>query len=115
MIASAYNYGATLRSLFGDVPVQVRRLFVCPCQDGKGEAKSFAVLDLGKDAVAPELAYVTARYAALAPFGRVAALLSELLPLSGTQHASTVRNRTLRVGADVVQAHAAEVAGRPAD
>jgi hypothetical protein len=33
--------------------------------------------------VAPELAYVTARYAALAPFGKVAALLSELLPVSG--------------------------------
>jgi hypothetical protein len=33
--------------------------------------------------VAPELAYVTARYAALAPFGKVADLLSELLPISG--------------------------------
>jgi hypothetical protein len=65
-----------------------------------------AALDLGGDGVAPELAYVTARYAALAPFGKVAALLSELLPLGGAQHASTVRNRTLRVGAEVVQAHA---------
>src|SRR3954465_1296268 len=36
---------------------------------GPGEAKSFAALDLGKDAVAPELAYVTAKFAALAPFG----------------------------------------------
>jgi hypothetical protein len=34
--------------------------------------KSFGVLDLGHDAVAPELAYVTARYAALAPFSKVA-------------------------------------------
>ena len=48
------------------------------------------------DAVAPELAYVMARYAPLAPFGKVAALLSELLPFGGAQHASTVRNRTLR-------------------
>ena len=48
------------------------------------------------------------------PFGKIAALLSELLPLGGAQHASTVRNRTLRVGVEVVQAHAAEVAGRPA-
>ena len=61
--------------------------------------------------MAPELAYVTARYAALVPFGKVAALLSELLPLGGTQYASTVRNRTLRVGVETVQAHAAEVAG----
>ena len=64
-------------------------------------------------AVAPELAYVTARYAALAPFGKVAALLSDLLPVSGTQHASTVRSRTLRVGAEVMQAHAAETAKQP--
>src|SRR4051812_43423705 len=71
VLASKGHYPATFRSLFGDVPVRVRRLLVCPCQ-GPGEAKSFAALDLGKDAVAPELAYVTARYAALVPFGKVA-------------------------------------------
>ena len=112
-LAAKGHYGARFRSLFGDVPVRVRRLFVCPCR-GEGEAKSVAALDFGGDAVAPELAYVTARYAALAPFGKVAALLSELLPLGGTQHASTVRNRTLRVGAEVVQAHAAESVNQPA-
>src|SRR5271166_1928723 len=67
--------------------------------------RSFAALDLGNDAVAPELAYVTARYAALAPFGKTADLLSELLPISGAQNAGTVRNRTLRVGEAVVQPH----------
>jgi hypothetical protein len=101
------------RSLFGDVPVRVRRLLACPCQ-GDGEAKSVAALGFGKGAaVAPEFAYVTARYAALAPFGKVAALLSELLPVSGTQHASTVRSRTLRVGTEVVQANVAETAKEP--
>src|SRR4051794_28738913 len=103
----------TFRSLFGEVPVRVRRRLACPCR-GACEAKSSTVLDLGKGALAPELAYVTARYAALAPFGKVAALLSELLPLGGAQHASTVRNRTLRVGAEVVQAHAAEAPDQPA-
>jgi len=112
-LAAKGHYRATFRSLFGDVPVRVRRLFVCPCR-GEGGAKSVAVLDFGGDAVAPELAYVTARYAALAPFGKVAALLSELLPLGGTQHASTVRNRTLRVGAEVVQAHTVEASDQPA-
>ena len=106
-LAARGHYGATFRSLFGEVPVRVRRWFVCPCQGASG-AKSVAALDFGGDGVAPELAYVTARYAALAPFGKVAALLSELLPLGGARHASTVRNRTLRVGAEVVQAHAAE-------
>jgi hypothetical protein len=51
---------------------------------------------------------VTARYAALLPFGKVAALLSELLPVGGAQHAGTVRNRTLRVGEAVVQPHATD-------
>jgi len=112
-LAAKGHYGATFRSVFGDVPVRVWRLFVCPCR-GEGGAKSVAVLDFGGDAVAPELAYVTARYAALVPFGKVAALLSELLPLGGTQHASTVRNRTLRVGAEVVQARAVELQEQPA-
>ena len=110
-LASKGHYPATVRSLFGDVPVRVRRLLVCPCQ-GPGEAKSFAALDLGKDAVAPELAYVTAKFAALAPFGKVATLLSELLPVSGAQDAGTVRNRTLRVGQEVVQRHSTGTAKR---
>ena len=100
-LTSKGYYSATFRSLFGAVPVRVRRLLVCPCR-GPGEPKSFAALDLGQDAVAPELAYVTARYAALAPFGKVAALLSELLPVDGAPNAGTVRNRTLRVGEAVV-------------
>ena len=40
-LASKGHYPATFRSVFGDVPVRVRRLLVCPCQ-GSGEAKSFA-------------------------------------------------------------------------
>jgi len=112
-LASKGHYGATFRSLFGDVPVRVRRLLACRCR-GEGEAKSSAALALGNGAVvAPELAYVTARYAALVPFGKAAALLSELLPVSATQHASTVRSRTLRVRTEVVQANTAETAKQP--
>src|SRR5215211_2002779 len=111
VLASKGHYLAKVRSLFGDVSVRVRRLLVCPCQ-GPGEAKSFAALDLGQDAVAPELADVTARYAALVPSGKVAALLSELLPMGGAQNAGTVRNRTLRVGEKVVQQHSTGTAKR---
>src|SRR3954451_1882777 len=113
MLASKGYYPVTFRSLFGDVPVRVRRLLACSCRV-EGEAKSFGVLDLGHDAVAPELAYVTARYAALAPFGKVAVLLSELLPISGAQNAGTVRNRTRRVGEKVVRQHATETATQTA-
>jgi hypothetical protein len=112
-LASKGHYPVTFRSLFGDIPVRVRRLLVCPCQ-GPVEVRSFGILDLGHDAVAPELAYVTARFAALVPFGKVAVLLSELLPTSGAQNAGTVRNRTRRVGEKVVRQHATEMATQTA-
>jgi hypothetical protein len=44
-LASKGHYPVTLRSLFGDVPVRVRRRLTCPCQ-GQGGAKNFAVLVL---------------------------------------------------------------------
>jgi hypothetical protein len=113
-LASKGFYQARFRTLFGDVPVRVRRWLVCPCQSA-GKPKSVTVLDLGRGAaVTPELAYVTSGYAALTPFGNVAALLTELLPVSGARHASTARSRTLRVGMAVVQAHAAGLPRRPA-
>jgi hypothetical protein len=69
--------------------------------------------------VAPKLACVTARYAALAPVGKVADLLSELLPVSGARNAGTVRNRTMRVGEAVGQPNvtitAKSATPRPAD
>ena len=57
--------------------------------------------------IAPELLYLTAKLAALMPFGKVAAFLGEVLPLSTTTHASTVRNRTVRVGKRLLRARAA--------
>ena len=110
VLASKGHYTATFRSLFGDVPIRVRRLLSCPCQD-KAEGSSFAGFALEAATVAPELAYVTARYAALVPFGKVADLLSELLPISGARNAGTVRNRTMRVGEAVVRPHVATTAG----
>jgi hypothetical protein len=70
-LASQGHYTATFRSLFGDVPIRIRSLLTCPCQNGS-EATSFAAFALEAATVAPELAYVTARYAALVPFGKVA-------------------------------------------
>ena len=99
--ASKGHYTATFRSLFGDVPVRVRRLLACPCEETDA-AKSFATFGLEAATVALELAYVTARYAALAPFGKVADLLSELLPIREARNAGTVRNRTMQVGESVV-------------
>jgi hypothetical protein len=101
-LSSKGHYTATFRSLFGDVPIRIRRLLTCPRQNGC-EAKSFASPDLEAAAAAPELAYVTARYATLAPFGKVADLLWERLPVSGAPNAGTVRNRTMRIGEAIAQ------------
>lgn len=87
----------TFRSLFGDVPLRVRRFVSCQCRETAAEPRSFSVLTL-EGGMAPELAYVTAKFAALAPFAKVADLLAELLPVGGAVNAGTVRNRTRRVG-----------------
>ena len=72
--------------------VQGRALALLPSPRGTPGAGNghevFAALDLEAATVAPELAYVTARYAALAPFGKTADLLSELLPISSRQRSS---------------------------
>jgi len=86
------------RSLFGAMPLRVRRFKNCPCRDAlPKEPRSFSALVL-EAGMAPELAYVTAKFAALAPFGKVAEFLAELLPIGGAVNAGTVRNRTRRVG-----------------
>ena len=44
------------------------------------------------------IAYLKAKMAALLPFRKAADFLGELLPLSAQSTASTVRNRTMKVG-----------------
>jgi hypothetical protein len=95
-------YPATFRSVFGDVGVRVRRLRACGCRAGQPEPKSYAAM-FATGGVAPELAYMTAKFAALAPFARVADLLSELFPTGGAANAGTVRNRTMRVGETIAK------------
>ena len=82
--------------------VGVRRLRACGCGAGELEPKSVAAT-LAAGGVSPELAYITAKFAALAPFARVADLLAELLPVGGTANAGTVRNRTMCVGAAIAR------------
>ncbi len=53
--------------------------------------------------IAPELVYVTAKFAALAPFGKVADLLAELLPVGGAVNAGPVANGTRRVGEHIAR------------
>ncbi len=93
-------YPATFRSVYGDVGVRIRRPQACGCRAGEVEPKSFAAL-FRTGGVAPELAYIAAKFAALVPFARVGDLFAELLPVGGAANAGTVRNRAMRVGATV--------------
>ena len=93
------SYPVTFHSLFGDVPVRVRRLRSCPCQGTARQSfsRSRAVFT-GKHLIAPALSFLAAKLAALMPFGKAAAFLAELLPFASGANAATVRNRTRRVG-----------------
>jgi len=89
-------YHSTLRSVYGSVAMRIRRLSGCPCSGSS--AKSFSTLFTNKSPITPELRYLTAKMAALLPFRKAADFLGELLPLSAQATASTVRNRTMKVG-----------------
>jgi len=88
------HYPSTFRSVFGNVPVRVRRVKACR---GCGENPA-APLFTRKSSTAPELRYLNAKLAALVPFAKAADFLNEVLPATAATNAATVRNRTRRVG-----------------
>jgi hypothetical protein len=89
-------YQSTLRSVYGNVPMRVWRIRGCTCTGT--QHRSYSTIPTRKNPITPELKYLTAKLAALLPYGKVADFLSELLPVSAAMTASTVRNRTMRVG-----------------
>jgi hypothetical protein len=89
-------YRSTLRSVYGKVPMRVRRI-----KDAPARAQSNAVTRrffTNKNPTTPELRYLPAKMAALLPFEKTADFLTELLPISAETSVNTVRNRTMRVG-----------------
>ena len=89
-------YSSTLRSVYGHVPMRVRRLR--GCSSTGTQHRSYSTLFTHQYPITPELRYLTTKLAALLPFGKVTNFLSELLPLSAKMTTSTVRNRTMKVG-----------------
>jgi hypothetical protein len=89
-------YQSTLRSVYGKVSMRIRRLRRCSCSGS--HADRFSTLLTNKSPITPELRYLTAKMAALLTFRKVVDFLGELLPLSAQATASTVRNRTMKVG-----------------
>jgi hypothetical protein len=89
-------YHSIFKSVFGRVPMRVRRVWGCKCRGAS--SRTFSSLATGGNPTSPELRYLTSKLAALMPFGKVADFLGELLPTSAKTNANTVRNRTMRVG-----------------
>jgi hypothetical protein len=89
-------YRSIFKSVFGKVPMRLRRVWGCECRGT--QQRTFSSIPTGKNPTSPELSYLTAKLAALMPFGKVADLLGEMLPVSARTNASSVRNRTMRVG-----------------
>lgn len=89
-------YRSTLRSVYGKVRIRVRRIKGCLCSGS--QRRSFSTLFTNRNPITPELKYLTAKMAALLPFGKVADFFGEILPLSAKTTAGTVRNRTMKVG-----------------
>lgn len=85
------------RTLFGTVPVRCRRYVRCPCRGGGGQIL-WPLRQFEMAGGTPELRYVVAKWSSAMPYRRAAALLAELLPLSGGASHATARRRTLAVG-----------------
>ena len=66
-------YQSTLRSVYGNVGMRIRRLRGCSCVGAR--QNSFSAMFTNKDPTTPELKYLTAKLAALLPFGKVADFL----------------------------------------
>lgn len=71
-------YKSIFKSVFGKVPMRVRRVWGCRCRGA--ENRTFSSLPTGRNPTSPELKYLTSKLAALMPFGKVADFMGELLP-----------------------------------
>jgi hypothetical protein len=68
-------YQPTLCSVYGKVPMRVRRVKGCSCTGS--QHRSYSTIFMNKDPITPELRYLASKMAALLPFGKAADLLGD--------------------------------------
>ncbi len=84
------------RTLFGIVTLTSPRLHHCQCHDS--ETKTFSPLsDWLANKNSAELQYIETKWASLMSFEQTARLLKDVLPVSETENAATVRNHLHRI------------------
>ncbi|MDZ4800175.1 MAG: ISKra4 family transposase, partial [Bryobacteraceae bacterium] len=106
------HYTSTFKSIYGKIPMAVRRVRGCRCQGQR--TQSFSTMFARRNPTSPELNFISAKLAALLPFRQAASILQELLPVAETVNAGTIRNRTMRVGKRL-EKHRDAVGASPAD
>ncbi|MCP4412038.1 MAG: ISKra4 family transposase [Gammaproteobacteria bacterium] len=90
------NHCIQYRTLFGIVVIQSPRFYHCVCDESR--KGTFSLLKrLLPEHISPELKYIEAKWASLMSYGLTAELLKDILPVSSTLNASTVKNHLFEV------------------
>lgn len=89
-------YPIQYRTLFGIVPIPNLRLYRCECEEATG--RTFGVLNERlPDHNCPELRYIEAKWASLMSYGLTVDLLKDVLPVSDSLNAETVRQHLHKI------------------
>lgn len=90
-------YPVLFCTLYGDVELCSPRLHRCPCRSNSGPATTSPLAALLAGHVAPERLYLETRWASLVPYAAAVGLLVDVLPVTASTNAMTLRNHTLRM------------------
>lgn len=94
------SYPITYRTLFGDLKLKSPRFYHCTCVDSKEKtmAKTFSPLTtLLREHTSPERLYLESKWGSLLSYHGATQLLKDILPLSKTYNAASLRNHLVRV------------------
>jgi hypothetical protein len=89
------HHRVLLHSVFGDLQLESPRLRRCACEEERGTFSPLAALL--PDNTTPELLFLQVKWASLVSYGATVGLLNDVLPMSETLNAETVRRHALRV------------------
>lgn len=90
------SYPIVLRTLFGDLSISSPRFYTCGCKEQAH--KTFSPLtNLITEHTSPERLYLESKWASIIPFAKTVDLLKDILPVSETMNAASVRNHLIKI------------------
>ncbi len=105
------------RTLFGVIPVSGLRVYRYRCEESATKTVSL-LSDWAGDHTHPALKYIETRWASLISYEMTARLLKDVLPVSHSLNASTVRNHSCQVALRLdteAKSHSGFLSGSPRD